>query len=191
MARRRFRSQSAPELDFEAIRVEVGTPGPFRSEVLAAADAAASRLRAVARDATDIDFVTIDPLGSRDLDQAVSLEERRGGGWRVRYAIADVAAWISAGDPLDAEARRRTQTFYAPDRRTPLHPPALGEGAASLLPDGPRPAALWTIEVNPDGTTAAVELDRAMVRSRAQLTYAEVQADLDAGREHGDRKSVV
>ena len=65
--------------------------------------------------------------------------------------------------------------------RTPLHPPVLGEGAASLLPDGPRPAALWTIDVDAAGATTAIDVRRAMVRSRAQLTYQQVQDDLDAG----------
>src|SRR5690606_32301799 len=117
----------------------------------------------------DLDLVTIDPPGSKDLDQAIAIEER-GDGWRVSYAIADVGAWVRPGDPIDQEARQRTQTFYAPDRRVPLHPPILGEDAASLLPDGPRPAALWTIDVAADGTTVAAQVRRAMVRSRAQLT---------------------
>jgi exoribonuclease R len=171
-----------PELDFDAIRAELDVPGPFPPEALAAAVAAAAAPRLPAEDATDLPLVTIDPPGSRDLDQALAVEERPDGGWRVRYAIADVAAWVSPGGPVDQAARARTQTYYAPDGRTPLHPPVLGEAAASLLPDGPRPAALWTIEVAPDGATEAVDVRRALVRSRAQLTYAGVQADLDAGR---------
>ena len=39
-------------------------------------------------------------------------------------------------------------TLYAPDRRTPLHPPVLSEGAASLLPDEVRPALLWTLRLD-------------------------------------------
>lgn len=176
-----------PSLDFGVVRRELEVPGPFPAEVLAAAAEAASSgpadLEGSARlDATDVAFVTVDPPGSRDLDQAVALEDRDGGGWLVRYAIADVAAWVEPGGPVDGEARRRTQTYYAPDMRTPLHPPVLGEAAASLLPDGPRPAVLWTIHVAPDGTTGAVDVRRATVRSRAQLTYEQVQADLDAGR---------
>lgn len=154
----------------------------FPPAVLAAAEASAHALPATTSDATDLALVTIDPPGSMDLDQAVAVEERPGGGWRVHYAIADVAAWVRPGDALDVEARTRTQTYYAPDRRVPLHPPALGEAAASLLPDGPRPAALWTLDVAPDGTTEAASVRRATVRSRAKLTYAQVQADLDAGR---------
>jgi len=175
-------SPPLPVLDLDAIRTELEVPGPFPPEVLSAADRSASAPRLPDHDATDLPLVTIDPPGSRDLDQAVAIEPGADGGWRVRYAIADVAAWVAPGDPVDVEARRRTQTYYAPDVRTPLHPPVLGEAAASLLPDGPRPAALWTIDVAPDGTTTAVDLRRAMVRSRAQLTYAQVQADLDAGR---------
>ncbi|MBA3280733.1 MAG: RNB domain-containing ribonuclease [Acidimicrobiia bacterium] len=182
MIHRRILTPAAPELDFASIRSELEVPGPFPAEVLAAAARAGGSPRLPDHDATDLPLVTIDPPGSRDLDQAVAIEDRPGGGWRVRYAIADVAAWVAAGDPVDRSARNRTQTYYAPDERVPLHPPVLGEGAASLLPDGPRPAALWTIDVAGDGTTTAVDLRRAMVRSRTQLTYAEVQAALDADR---------
>ncbi len=182
MAPHRVQTNPPVPLDFEALRSDVGVPGPFPPEVLAAAAEAAASPTLPATDATDLELVTIDPPGSRDLDQAMGIENRGDEGWRVRYAIADVGAWVTPGGAIDKSARLRTQTFYAPDVRTPLHPPVLGEGAASLLPDGARPAALWTIDVAPDGTTSAVDVRRAMVRSRAQLTYAEVQADVDQGR---------
>ncbi|HRW39184.1 MAG TPA: RNB domain-containing ribonuclease, partial [Aquihabitans sp.] len=176
------RLHAPPELDFASIRDEVGVVVPFDDDVLAAAaDAArADRLGGERADRTDLALVTIDPAGSTDLDQAVAVE-RRGDGWRVRYAIADVAAWVEPGGVLDAAAKARTQTYYSPDRRAPLHPPVLGEAAASLLPDGPRPALLWTIDVAGDGTTADVAVERAVVRSRAQLSYDEVQRGIDAG----------
>ncbi len=182
MVNRHRPSRQSSELNLDGVRTELGVPGPFPAEVVAAAEAAAENVSLPSFDATEVPFVTIDPPGSRDLDQALAIEERGDGGWRVRYAIADVAAWVRPGGAVDVEARARTQTYYAPDTRTPLHPGVLGEEAASLLPDGPRPAALWTIDVDPDGTTAAVDLRRAMVASRAQLTYAGVQADIDAGR---------
>lgn len=181
MVLHRLRSTPPPDLDLDALRAELEIPGEFPGEVLAAADEAAGLVREPELDATDLELVTIDPPGSRDLDQALAVEVRLEGGWRVHYAIADVAAWVVPDGPIDHEARARTQTHYTPDRRVPLHPPVLGEQAASLLPDGPRPAVLWTIDVAADGTTDAVEVRRATVRSRAQLTYAEVQAALDAG----------
>jgi exoribonuclease R len=124
--------------------------------------------------------VTLDPPGSRDLDQAVHLAAR-GDGYRVSYAIADVGGFVLLGGALDREARRRGQTLYSPDRRTPLHPPVLSEGAASLLPDQLRPAVLWTIDLDADGEPVRVDLRRARVRSRAQLDYPAVQAQADAG----------
>ena len=105
-------------------------------------------------DATDVPLVTLDPPGSRDLDQAVHLAAR-GDGYRVSYAIADVGAFVRPGSAIDAEARRRGQTLYSPDRRTPLHPPVLSEGAASLLPDELGPAVLWTIDLDADGEPVA------------------------------------
>ena len=115
-----------------------------------------------------------------DLDQAVAIEATTIG-WRVTYAIADVGAWVAPAGPLDAETHVRTQTYYAPDERNPLHPPVLGESSASLLPDGPRPAVLWTIDVDAEGATTAIDVRRALVRSRAQLTYQQVQDQLDDG----------
>jgi exoribonuclease R len=113
-----------------------------------------------------------------DLDQAL---HPSGPGCVVRYAIADVAACASGA--IDAEARRRGQTLYAPDRRAALHPPRLSESSASLLADGtPRPAQVWTIRLDAEGRQTEARVERAMVRSRAKLTYPGVQADLDAGR---------
>lgn len=176
----RTREPLAPDLDFGAIRADLEIPGAFPAEVVAAAEQAARAPDLPDEDRTDIDLVTIDPPGSTDLDQAIAIETR-GEGWRVHYAIADVGAFVRPGDLVDAEARRRTQTFYAPDERVPLHPGAIGEAAGSLLPDGPRPAALWTIDVDGEGRSEAVDVRRALVRSRAQLTYAQVQDQLDRG----------
>ena len=108
--------------------------------------------------------------------------ERAGDGYVVHYAIADVAAFVTAGDPVDVEANRRGETLYGANSKVPLHPPVLSEGAASLLPDEVRPALLWTIKVDETGEGTDVDVERALVRSRAQLTYEGVQADLDAGR---------
>jgi exoribonuclease R len=160
-------------LDFVAVREEAGVPDEFPAEVLAEADRVAGVPTLPEHDATDLPLVTIDPPGARDLDQAVHLT-RRAGGYRVSYAIADVGTFVGLGSAIDAEARRRGQTVYCPDGRTPLHPPQLSEGAASLLPGQLRPAALWTIDLDADGEVTTVDLRRARVRSRAQLDYESV-----------------
>jgi len=118
----------------DKIRAELEVPGEFPAEARAEASAAALAGSTPDRDLTDLPFVTIDPPSAMDLDQAVHLS-RDGSGFLVRYAIADVTSFVTPGGPIDVEAHRRGVTFYGPDRRAPLHPVELSEGAASLLPD--------------------------------------------------------
>jgi VacB/RNase II family 3'-5' exoribonuclease len=167
-----------------AIQQELEVSAQFPEEVERAAAAAAAAPRLPELDRTDIELVTIDPESARDLDQAMHIE-RSGDGYVVHYAIADVAAFVTAGDPVDVEANRRGETLYGADSKVPLHPTVLSEGAASLLPDEVRPALLWTIRVDGTGEGTDVQVERALVRSRAKLSYEGVQADLDAGRAPG------
>jgi exoribonuclease R len=168
-------------LDFGAIRAELGIVEPFPDAAEQEARAAAARGPGDAP-LCDVPFVTIDPPGSKDLDQALHVERRDGGGYRVRYAIADLASFVAPGGALDEAVWARGVTAYAPDRAVPLHPPVLSEGAASLLEGVERPAILWTIDLDATGERVAVDVRRARVRSRARMDYAGVQADLDAGR---------
>lgn len=173
MPTRRLRLHDASaqtlRLAFEAVRTELGIPGDFAADVLTAATTAAAAPRLPELDRTDIEFVTIDPPGSLDLDQAVHIA-READGYRVSYAIADVAAFVTVGDALDVAATTRGVTFYAPDGRRLLYPAVLSEGAASLLPDVVRPALLWSMHVDSTGEGTSVEVVRARVRSRQQLT---------------------
>ena len=132
-------------------------------------------------DRTEIELVTVDPPTSTDLDQALAIARLPGGGYRVHYAIADLSVFVPPGGALDAEVHRRGQTVYCPDLAVPLHPEVLAAGAASLLPDGARPALLWTHELDADGVLVETDLQRATVRSRAKLSYADVQHALDQG----------
>ncbi|GAA1865614.1 RNB domain-containing ribonuclease [Myceligenerans crystallogenes] len=196
MPNRQLRLVPAPPDDvvgaLAALRAETGLPPMFPEDVLAEARAAAERTftpapgggdapDAVARqDRRDIEFVTIDPPGAMDLDQAVHVAHS-GDGYIVRYAIADLGAFVTPGGALDAEVHRRGLTVYGPDTKTPLHPKELSEGAASLLPGVDRPAALWTIGLDARGEITSATVVRALVSSRERLTYAEAQAALDDG----------
>ncbi|MBN9239859.1 MAG: ribonuclease II [Micrococcales bacterium 70-64] len=162
------------------IREDLNLPESFPPAVEAEAEEAVEGVELPDADQTDIPFVTIDPEGATDLDQALHLE-RAGQGYRVRYAIADVPAFVAPGGEVDTEARERGQTLYAPDGRIPLHPTAISEHAASLLEGQVRGAFVWTFELDADGDVTSTALERARVRSRHQLSYAEVQGQLDGG----------
>ena len=208
MSRTRLSTYTAPPAEvaraLDALRAQYEAPTAFPPEALAEAEAAATawaqdgpaRLLATgARDARALDLVTIDPPGSMDLDQAVLLERlpaqtdhagaptRDAPGpaaaYRVHYAIASLATFVTPGGALDVELRRRGETIYAPDAATPLHPEVLSHGAASLLEDVDRPACLWTIDLDDRGEVVSARVERALVRSRARLTYGQVQTAID------------
>ena len=208
MSRTRLSTYTAPPAEvaraLDALRAQYEVPTAFPPEALAEAEAAATAwaqdgparlLAAGARDARALDLVTIDPPGSMDLDQAVLLErlpsptDHAGAptgdapgpvaAYRVHYAIASLATFITPGGALDAELRRRGETIYAPDAATPLHPEVLSHGAASLLENVDRPACLWTIDLDARGEVLSARVERALVRSRARLTYDQVQAAID------------
>ena len=208
MSRKRLSTYTAPPTEvtraLDELRARYEVPTAFPPEALAEAEAAATswaqdgpaRLLADgARDARDLDLVTIDPPGSMDLDQAVLLErlpaqsEAAGASvgdapgsaatYRVHYAIASLATFVPPGGALDAELGRRGETIYAPDAATPLHPEVLSHGAASLLEDVDRPACLWTIDLDARGEVVSARVERALVRSRARLSYGQVQAAID------------
>src|SRR5919112_1408793 len=93
------------------IKREQSLPLAFPDEVEVLAERVARTPRMPELDRTDIEFVTIDPAGSMDLDQALHVEPN-GDGYRVHYAIADVGAFVTPGDAIDLEAHKRGETLY-------------------------------------------------------------------------------
>lgn len=126
-----------------------------------------------------VPFVTIDGPGTRDLDQAVFIEPRTQGGFRLRYALADPAHAVAPGTALFEEALRRGATYYLPGLAIPMLPHALSEGVVSLSAGQRRRAVVFDLEVDRDGTCQRTTIRRARIRSRAQLTFRGVQRFLD------------
>lgn len=173
-------AQSELAAALAALRAGIEAPIEFSKEALAEAESATPTPPDL--DLRDVPFVTLDPLGSKDLDQALHLE-RAGTGFQVRYAIADVPGFVTPGGAIDTEARQRGQTLYLADGNIPLHPLALSTDRASLLPDQERPALVWTFALDDGGTVSEFRLERALVRSRAQLEYVSAQASVDRGED--------
>jgi exoribonuclease R len=158
----------------DSIRVQYKLPAAFPADVEAEAKAAAARPLADHVDRTALPFVTLDPTSATDLDQAFAIEAS-GADLLLHYAIADIGAFAAPDGAIDLEAWRRGVTVYLPGAKVSLYPPLLSEGAASLLPDGPRPAILFTVRVDPSGAPRLETVERALVRSRAKLGYASVR----------------
>jgi len=134
------------------------------------------------RDLRDVPTVTIDSASTRDIDDALSaLAPQPDGGLRVLVSIADVDALVEEGSALDVEARRRGTSVYLPDRVVPMLPPALSEGALSLLPGEDRPALTCELRIDPEGEVTSVDVYLSLVRSHARLTYRGAAAFLEEG----------
>jgi ribonuclease R len=122
------------------------------------------------RDLTELPTFTVDPATARDFDDAVSAQ-RDGDGVRLWIHIADVAAHVPAGSPLDLEARRRGNSTYAPGTVEPMLPHALSEEACSLAPGVERLAVTAEIELRPGGEARTAGFYRSRIRSDARLDY--------------------
>lgn len=131
------------------------------------------------QDARDIPLVTVDPPTSRDLDQAAAIQ-RTPSGYLLHYAIACLAFFVRPTGALDRETHRRATTIYGPGHSFGLHPDVIAANAGSLLPGKDRLAYLWQINIAESGEIERARVVPALVRSRAKLSYQQVQDALDA-----------
>lgn len=132
--------------------------------------------RGGADDYRDLPFCTVDNDHSKDLDQAMCIQRREDGGYRVLYAIADTAHFVKPGGALHRWAERIGLTTYLPDGRSlPIFPKAISEGLCSLNPDVDRKAFIVKVDLDADGKVIGREVDRGLIRSRAHLSYRGLQ----------------
>jgi ribonuclease R len=179
---KRQQTQRARDVVEAMLRERLGFRG-FRAglehEASSAAVAAEQRSGA-RRDLTALQTFTVDPATARDFDDAVSAQ-REGEGARVWIHIADVAAHVRPGSPLDQEARRRANSTYVPGSVEPMLPHALSSDACSLAPGVERLAVTAEIELGPAATPRSARFYRSRIRSDARLDYEQLDA-IFAGR---------
>jgi len=175
-SRGRGRKREAPKTAREAVEAllgeELGGRGfkpALELEAGSAADLAESR-SGPRRDLTELPTFTVDPATARDFDDAVSAR-REGDSVRLWIHIADVAAHVPPGSPLDLEARRRGNSTYAPGAVEPMLPHALSDEACSLSPGVERLAVTAEIELGPGGRPVQTSFYRSRICSDARLDY--------------------
>jgi ribonuclease R len=156
-----------------------GIPVEFPDEALAEADAAQPVTPEGRTDLRDIALVTIDGEDARDFDDAVfaepDLDLANAGGHKILVAIADVAHYVKPEGPLDRTARERGNSVYFPDRVVPMLPEQLSNNLCSLRPDGDRACLAIRMKISADGTLLDRKMLRGIMRSKARLTYTQVQ----------------
>ena len=129
--------------------------------------------------------MAIDPATAHDHDDAVSLEPLPGGRWKLGVHIADVAAYVEPGSVIDREALRRGNSTYLVDRVIRMLPKDLTVRVCSLLPGEDHLAHSVEIVYDDRGRVLESKTFRSIIRSRATLSYEQVQAYFDTGRLDG------
>ena len=138
---------------------------------------------AARRDFRHLPIVTIDGETARDFDDAVLVTRLDNGNYELQVHIADVAQYVDDGSAIDEEARKRGTSVYFPDRAVPMLPLELSTDICSLRPDVERLVLSCIMEIDPHGEVAYYELAEGVIRSAQRMTYTDVNAIIEAGRE--------
>ncbi|HVH16848.1 MAG TPA: ribonuclease R, partial [Myxococcota bacterium] len=174
---------SAPGVDLEVVIAKHGLPDRFPPAVESEAERVAQPV-SPADTAGRTDFrgwltVTIDPETARDHDDAVGIERRPDGGYRLAVHIADVAQYVREGGALDEEAYLRGTSVYFPDRVVPMLPHALSSDVCSLVEGQDRLTQTAVIDVDARGRVERSAFHDGVIRSAARLSYQQAQAIVD------------
>jgi ribonuclease R len=155
-----------------------GLPDQFSADAIADAAKAARQSLGEREDLRGVDLVTIDPEDARDHDDAIYAAPE-GDGWRIIVAIADVSFYVRPGSALDAEARERGNSVYFPDRVVPMLPDILSGDVCSLKEHVDRACLAAHLHIDNQGKLLDWRFSRAVMTSRADLTYGQAQAAID------------
>lgn len=129
-------------------------------------------------DLSALPFCTIDGETAKDFDDAVFAREADRH-IEVMVAIADVSHYVKAGSALDEEAFERGTSIYYPGHCIPMLPEQLSNGLCSLKPDVPRLALMVSFHLGPKGGISRPAIKEVVIKSKARLTYNQVQAYYD------------
>lgn len=122
---------------------------------------------------------TIDPLSSKDLDDAMSMKINDDGTYDIGVHIADVSYFVKPNTALDRDAKKRATSVYLVQRAVPMLPPTLSEELCSLNFGKDRLAFSVIFTMTKEAKVTKKWFGRTVVKSSAQLSYANAQDVID------------
>jgi ribonuclease R len=157
----------------EALMLDRGLARRFEPALERDARDASGGTEGARRDLRALPTFTIDPVGARDFDDAISAEDTAEGTVRVWVHIADVCAYVAPWSLIDREARRRATSVYVPGAVEPMLPEALSNEKCSLAPGEDRLAVSVELELAGARVVRAAFM-RSLIRSDERLDYDRV-----------------
>ncbi|WP_338064740.1 VacB/RNase II family 3'-5' exoribonuclease [Thiomicrorhabdus aquaedulcis] len=171
----------APGMEIDSAIHAYGLPNTWSDELLAELAQIPDEVTEAdledRKDLRSLNLVTIDGSDTKDFDDAV-FAKRRKNGWRLVVAIADVAHYVKPGTEIDKEAYKRGNSVYFPQRVVPMLPAKLSDGLCSLNPHVDRLCMVADLSINEDGSLERSQYYRAIMNSKARLTYDQVNSIL-------------
>ncbi|NEQ98573.1 MAG: VacB/RNase II family 3'-5' exoribonuclease [Cyanothece sp. SIO2G6] len=132
-------------------------------------------------DLTHLKVSTIDDESTREIDDGLSVEFLESGRQRIWVHIADPTRWITIGDTIDLEARRRATTIYLPTGMIPMFPPELATGPMSLIQGKVCHALSFGVILDETGAIADYEIHPSLIKPTYRLTYDDADEILQLG----------
>lgn len=132
-------------------------------------------------DLTHLKVYTIDDESTREIDDGLSLEILPDGQQRLWIHIADPTRWLTPGDDLDLEARRRVTTLYLPTGMISMFPSELATGPMSLNQGEVCCALSFGVILDETGGVQDFSIHTSLIKATYRLTYDDVDEMLQWG----------
>ena len=120
---------------------------------------------------------TIDPNGTKELDDAIHVKPLPDGTVEVGIHVADAAHFIKHNSLVDREAKKRGTGVYLMNRAVDMLPPRLASDICSLSPGEDRFTVSVVFKVDLESGRVFDDdtwIGKAIIKSAGKLTYDEV-----------------
>lgn len=175
--------KNAPKLDEKKILYEYGINDEFSNETMEELKSIPTEVKEEdlknRKDLRDKMIFTIDGDDTKDIDDAISLDNLENGNFLLGVHIADVSHYVKANTALDIDARERGTSVYMPGVVSPMYPPQLSNGICSLNPNVDRLAISCEMEFDHQGKLINFDIFKSVIHSNIQMTYKKVNQILE------------
>lgn len=128
-------------------------------------------------------IVSVDPEGSKDIDDAISIEQLSDSSYRIGVHIADPSSYLVENSPFDCEMLKRAESVYLNDETIHMFPHELSTSVFFL--DSSKPfARAFSVFINlffENGNYSIISVDasKTLIKISENTTYEKFQKEIE------------